>query len=45
MRHTVEEKMTALKHRKLALYRALMDAPEHSSGRAVTREDFDFLLG
>lgn len=44
MRHTVEEKMTALKHRKLALYRALMDAPERSGGRAITREDFDFLL-
>jgi non-specific serine/threonine protein kinase len=45
MRHTVEEKMTALKNRKLALYRALMEAPERSGGRAVTREDFDFLLG
>jgi non-specific serine/threonine protein kinase len=45
MRHTVEEKMTALKHRKLALYRALMDDPERSGARAITREDFDFLLG
>ncbi len=45
MRHTVEEKMTALKRRKLALYKALMDAPERSSNRAVTREDFEFLLG
>ena len=44
MRHTVEEKMTALKHRKLALYRALMDVPERSGARAITREDFDFLL-
>jgi non-specific serine/threonine protein kinase len=45
MRHTVEEKMTALKQRKLSLYRALMDAPEKSGARGVTREDFDFLLG
>jgi superfamily II DNA or RNA helicase len=45
MRHTVEEKMMALKQRKLSLYRALMDAPEKSSGKAITREDFNFLLG
>jgi non-specific serine/threonine protein kinase len=45
MRHTVEEKMMALKSRKLSLYRALMDAPEKSGVKGVTREDFDFLLG
>jgi superfamily II DNA or RNA helicase len=45
MRHTVEEKMMALKQRKLLLYRALMDAPENSAGRSITREDFNFLLG
>jgi superfamily II DNA or RNA helicase len=45
MRHTVEEKMMALKQRKLSLYRALMDAPEESAGKAITREDFNFLLG
>ena len=45
MRHTVEEKMMALKQRKLMLYKALMDAPEKSSGRSITREDFNFLLG
>ncbi|MDR2017803.1 MAG: DEAD/DEAH box helicase [Syntrophobacterales bacterium] len=45
MRHTVEEKMMALKQRKLSLYRVLMDAPERSSGKAITREDFNFLLG
>ncbi len=44
MRHTVEEKMMALKHRKMGLYRALMEAPEKSGARAITREDFDFLL-
>jgi superfamily II DNA or RNA helicase len=44
MRHTVEEKMMALKHRKLGLYRALMEAPDRSGTRAITREDFDFLL-
>ena len=45
MRHTVEEKMMALKQRKLSLYRALMDTPEKSAGKAITREDFNFLLG
>ena len=45
MRHTVEEKMMALKQRKLGLYRALMDAPEKSAGKSITREDFNFLLG
>ncbi len=45
MRHTVEEKMTALKMRKLALYRALMEEPERSGARAISREDFEFLLG
>jgi non-specific serine/threonine protein kinase len=44
MRHTVEEKMTALKQRKLSLYRALMESPEKSGARAITREDFEFLL-
>ena len=45
MRHTVEEKMMALKQRKLTLYRALMDSPERSAGKAITRDDFNFLLG
>jgi superfamily II DNA or RNA helicase len=44
MRHTVEEKMLALKQRKLSLYKALMDSPERSAGRSITREDFNFLL-
>jgi superfamily II DNA or RNA helicase len=44
MRHTVEEKMMALKQRKMGLYRVLLDAPEKSAGRSVSRDDFDFLL-
>jgi len=45
MRHTIEEKMTALKMRKASLYRALLDGPHKSTDRAITREDFEFLLG
>jgi len=44
MRHTVEEKMMALKARKAGLFRALMEAPERSGARAISREDFEFLL-
>jgi superfamily II DNA or RNA helicase len=44
MRHTVEEKMMTLKHQKQGLYRALMEAPEKSVARSITREDFNFLL-
>ena len=44
MRHTIEEKMTALKAGKAALYSALMDGPEGGADKAITREDFDFLL-
>ncbi len=44
MRHTVEEKMLALKQRKMSLYRALMDSPERSASRSITRDDFNFLL-
>ena len=44
MRHTIEEKMTALKARKAALYQALMDGPEGGADRAITGEDFEFLL-
>lgn len=45
MGHTVEEKMMALKQRKMSLYRALMENPEKSAGASVTRADFNFLLG
>jgi len=45
MRHTVEEKMMALKERKLKLYKALLDDASGGGGAALTKEDFDFLLG
>ena len=45
MRHTVEEKMMALKQRKLKLYQALLDDASGAGGAALTKEDFDFLLG
>jgi non-specific serine/threonine protein kinase len=45
MRHTVEEKMMALKERKLKLYRALLEDASGAGGAALTKEDFDFLLG
>jgi non-specific serine/threonine protein kinase len=44
MRHTVEEKMMALKNRKLKLYKALLDDASGAGGAALTKEDFDFLL-
>ncbi len=44
MRHTVEEKMMALKERKLKLYKALLDDAAGAGGASLTREDFDFLL-
>ncbi|HOI17460.1 MAG TPA: DEAD/DEAH box helicase, partial [Geobacteraceae bacterium] len=44
MRHTVEEKMMALKDRKLKLYKALLDDASGAGGVALTKEDFDFLL-
>ncbi|TKB76227.1 MAG: DEAD/DEAH box helicase, partial [Nitrospira sp.] len=45
MRHTVEEKMTALKQRKLALYEAVMRGAVRGTGQGVlTKADFDFLL-
>jgi len=44
MRHTVEEKMMALKERKLKLYRALLEDAAGAGGAALSKEDFDFLL-
>ncbi|KAF0220831.1 MAG: non-specific serine/threonine protein [Geobacteraceae bacterium] len=44
MRHTVEEKMMALKERKLKLYKALLDDAMGAGGAALSKEDFDFLL-
>lgn len=45
MRHTVEEKMMALKQRKLALYDAVMQGAVRGTGQGLlTKADFDFLL-
>jgi non-specific serine/threonine protein kinase len=44
MRHTVEEKMMALKERKLKLYKALLEDAAGAGGAALSKEDFDFLL-
>jgi len=44
MRHTVEEKMMALKERKLKLYKALLEDATGAGGAALSKEDFDFLL-
>lgn len=45
MRHTIEEKMMALKQKKQALYRAVMEGAEAAgSGAGITKEDFEFLI-
>ncbi len=45
MRHTVEEKMMALKRRKLDLYQAVVGAAVRGACSTVlTKADFDFLL-
>ncbi|MDF0650067.1 MAG: DEAD/DEAH box helicase [Nitrospira sp.] len=45
MRHSIEEKMMALKQRKLELYDAVMTGVVRGSGQGVlTKADFDFLL-
>lgn len=45
MRHTIEEKMMALKEQKLKLYKAILEEGTAGGGAGLTREDFDFLLG
>ena len=45
MRHTIEEKMMALKAQKTQLYRAILEDGAGGGGAGLTREDFDFLLG
>ncbi len=46
MRHTIEEKMMALKMKKLSLYKAVMeDATQGRKGLSITKSDFDYLLG
>lgn len=45
MRHSIEEKMMALKQRKLDLYEAVMRGVVRGSGQGVlTKSDFEFLL-
>ncbi len=45
MRHSIEEKMMALKQRKLELYDAVMAGVVRGAGQGVlTKADFDFLL-
>jgi non-specific serine/threonine protein kinase len=45
MRHTIEEKMMALKERKTQLYKAILDEGAGAGGAGLTREDFEYLLG
>jgi superfamily II DNA or RNA helicase len=45
MRHTIEEKMMALKERKLQLYKAILDEGAGARGAGLTRDDFEYLLG
>lgn len=45
MRHTVEEKMMALKEQKSELYKAILEEGTSGGGAGLTREDFEFLLG
>jgi superfamily II DNA or RNA helicase len=44
MRHTVEEKMMALKRRKEEVFRALLEEAGSRGAASVTREDLDYLL-
>jgi hypothetical protein len=45
MRHSIEEKMIALKQKKLDLYEAVMRGTMRGAGQGVlTRADFEFLL-
>ncbi|MGE5300402.1 MAG: SNF2-related protein [Acidobacteriota bacterium] len=45
MRHTIEEKMMALKEKKAKLYQAVMDgAVAGKKALLISKEDFDFLL-
>ena len=45
MKHTIEEKMMALKEQKTKLYKAILEDGAGGGGVGLTREDFDFLLG
>jgi non-specific serine/threonine protein kinase len=45
MRHTIEEKMMALKAQKLQLYKSILEDGAADGGAGLSREDFEFLLG
>jgi SNF2 family DNA or RNA helicase len=45
MRHTVEEKMMALKQQKLKLYQAILEDGAGAGGAGLTREDMEYLIG
>ncbi len=45
MKHTIEEKMMALKEQKTQLYKAILEDGAGGGGAGLTREDFNFLLG
>ncbi|MBK5274817.1 MAG: DEAD/DEAH box helicase [Desulfuromonadales bacterium] len=45
MRHTIEEKMMALKEQKTRLYKAILEDGAGGGGAGLTREEFEFLLG
>ena len=45
MRHTIEEKMMALKEQKTKLYKAILEDGAGGGGAGLTRDDFEFLLG
>ena len=45
MRHTIEEKMMALKQQKMELYDAVLEGAAHGGGGAsLSQKDFEFLL-
>jgi len=44
MRHTIEEKMMALKEQKTKLYKAILEDGADGGGAGLTREDLEFLL-
>jgi non-specific serine/threonine protein kinase len=45
MRHTIEEKMMALKEQKTRLYKTILEDGAGGGGAGLTREELEFLLG
>jgi hypothetical protein len=47
MRHSIEEKMMALKNKKQELFNSIIEAPQAKSDSSplITRKDFEYLLG